>query len=213
MSLQSRLKDLSGSLGQTHQLVDRLRNFTTSVGQGDQARVELGTEIHARLKEAEEEMELLRDEADALETGTEHRRKGMDNEKEAERERVVSLVGKLGMDLKRFVSCSLDWVSCLGLRLYRTRGDFRNAQLQAKKNAEVARRKEREVLFSRSQTENQKRPAEKLTQGDIEMNAAGDVTAALRRTHQLMQAELSKSQFAQQTLGRSSFLSVMRANV
>lgn len=33
------------------------------------------------------------------------------------------------------------------------------------------------------------------------MNAAGDVTAALRRTHQTMQAELSRSQFAQQTLG------------
>lgn len=33
------------------------------------------------------------------------------------------------------------------------------------------------------------------------MNAAGDVTAALKRTHQTMQAELSRSQFAQQTLG------------
>lgn len=32
-------------------------------------------------------------------------------------------------------------------------------------------------------------------------NASSDVTVALRRTHQLMQAELSRSQFAQQTLG------------
>lgn len=83
----------------------------------------------------------------------------------------------------------------------RTRADFRNAQLQAKKNAEMARRKERELLFSSSQAQDQKRPAEKLTQDELELNAAGDVTAALKRTHQLMQAELSRSQFAQQTLG------------
>lgn len=36
------------------------------------------------------------------------------------------------------------------------------------------------------------------------MGAAGDVTAALRRTHQLMQVELERSQFARQTLEQSS---------
>lgn len=56
-------------------------------------------------------------------------------------------------------------------------------------------------MFSRSQTQDQKRPTEKLTQDELELNAAGDVTAALRRTHQLMQAELSRSRFAQETLG------------
>ena len=84
----------------------------------------------------------------------------------------------------------------------RTRGDFRNSQLQAKKNAELAKRKERELLFSRSQSaEARKQPSEKLTQDDLVKNASSDVTVALRRTHQLMQAELSRSQFAQQTLG------------
>lgn len=84
----------------------------------------------------------------------------------------------------------------------RTRGEFRNAQLQAKRNAELAKRKERELLFSRSQSgERQKQSNEKLTQDDITINASNDVTAALRRTHQLMQAELSRSQFAQETLG------------
>lgn len=89
----------------------------------------------------------------------------------------------------------------------RTRGDFRNAQLQAKRNAEVARRKERELLFTRSQSaERKKQSSEKLTQDDIVMNASNDVTAALRRTHQLMQAELSRSQFAQETLGLCWFI-------
>ena len=92
---------------------------------------------------------------------------------------------------------------CL-LKVYgRTRVEFRNAQLQAKRNAELAKRKERELLFSRSQSgEREKQSNEKLTQDDITVNASNDVTAALRRTHQLMQAELSRSQFAQETLGR-----------
>jgi hypothetical protein len=80
--------------------------------------------------------------------------------------------------------------------------DFRNAQLQAKRNAEAAKRKERELLFSRSQSaERRSQLNEKLSHDDIVKNASNDVTAALRRTHQLMQAELSRSQFAHQTLG------------
>ena len=107
--LQSRLKELSGALGQIHPLIDRLRNFTASIGQGDEARLELGAEIHSRLKEAEEDMELLRDEVEALKSGTENRRKAIDDEKEAEKERVVSLAGRLDGDLKRLVFCSLSW--------------------------------------------------------------------------------------------------------
>ncbi|PWY92746.1 hypothetical protein BO70DRAFT_306397 [Aspergillus heteromorphus CBS 117.55] len=185
--LQSRLKELSAALAQLQPLVSRLSNFTTAVGQGDQARLELGTEIHTRLKEAEEQLELLKVEVEALETGQDSRRKGIDSEKESERERVLALAGRLTGDLKR------------------TRGEFRNAQLQAKRNAEIARRKERDLLFSRSQSaERKKQSTEKLTQDDIVKNASNDVTAALRRTHQLMQAELSRSQFAQETLEQST---------
>ena len=100
-TLHSRLKDLSASLGQIHPLVYRLRNFTPAVGQGDEARLELGTEIHILLKEAEEQIELLRMEVEALEISMENRRKGMDSEKEAEKERIVVLAGRLTEDLKR----------------------------------------------------------------------------------------------------------------
>ncbi|KAJ5114955.1 Sec20 [Penicillium alfredii] len=188
-ALQGRLKELSATLGQIQPLVSRLRGFTTSIGQGDEARVELGAEIHARLKETEEELELLRVEVEGLETGSDTRKKASaaHGEKEVERERVVAMAGRLADDLKR------------------TRGDFRNAQLQAKRNAELAKRKERELLLSRSQSsENQRKPSEKLTQDDLALNASNDVTAALRRTHQLMQTELSRSQFAQETLEQST---------
>ncbi|KAE8148662.1 hypothetical protein BDV25DRAFT_131038 [Aspergillus avenaceus] len=186
-ALQARLKELSTSLAQIHNLVSRLRNITTAVGQGDEARLELGTEIHTLLKDAETQLELLKVEVEALESVPENRRRAQDNEKELERERIVALAGRLADDLKR------------------TRGDFRNAQLQAKRNAEVAKRKERELLFSRSQSaERKKQSSGKLTQDDVLLNSSSDVTAALRRTQQLMQSELSRSQFAQETLEQST---------
>ena len=100
-ALQARLKELSTSLAQIHPLVSRLRNFTTAVGQGDDARLELGAEIHSLLKEAEIQLEVLRVDVEALETAPEGRRKGVDNEKELERERVVALAGRLAEDLKK----------------------------------------------------------------------------------------------------------------
>ncbi|KAL4951739.1 hypothetical protein BDW69DRAFT_186100 [Aspergillus filifer] len=185
-ALQTRLKELSTALAQINPLVSRLQNFTTAIGQGDEARLELGGEIHSRLKDAEDELELLKDDVDALETAPDTRKKSLDSEKETEKERVIALARRLANDLKR------------------TRGDFRNAQLQAKRNAEKARRQERELLFSRSEgVERRNSAKEKLTQDDIVKNASKDVTTALRRTHQLMQAELSRSQFAQETLEQS----------
>jgi hypothetical protein len=73
--------------------------------------------------------------------------------------------------------------------------------LQAKRNAELAKRKEKDILLSRSESSDKKQHTERLTHDDLVLNASNDVTSALRRTHQLMQSELSRSQFAQETLG------------
>jgi replication factor C subunit 2/4 len=204
-ALQARLKELSTSVAQIHPLVSRLHNFTTVVGQGDDARLELGAVIHSRLKDAEDELELIKDDVDDLESTTDSRRRGAGFEKETEKERVIALARRLANDLKRLGNLRDNAILLWAFvdTLLRTRGDFRNAQLQAKRNAELAKRKERELLFARSEGGTEKRnPAkEKLTQEDIVKNASKDVTAALRRTHQLMQAELSRSQFAQETLG------------
>lgn len=106
-ALQARLKELSAALGDIQPLVERLRNFTASIGQGDEARVELGSEIHDRLKDAEEELELLRVEVEALAPGSDSRRKTSvaGGEKEAERERAVAMAGRLTEDLKRCARC------------------------------------------------------------------------------------------------------------
>ena len=90
---------------------------------------------------------------------------------------------------------------------YSARAQFRKAQLQAKRNAEAAKRKERELLFEDIQEgkttpghSGGRRGHEKLTHDELLLNASSDVTAALRRTHALMQAEVSRSQFAHETL-------------
>lgn len=58
------------------------------------------------------------------------------------------------------------------------------------------------MLFSRPRDDGAQRiSSNKLTHDDLVVNASSDVTAALRRTHETMQAELSRSQFAQETLG------------
>ena len=86
---------------------------------------------------------------------------------------------------------------------------FRKAQLQAKRNAETAKRKERGLLFASVQEGNStsssgRRKGKELSQDELILNASSDVTAALRRTHDLMQQELSRSQFAQDTLVQST---------
>ena len=92
----------------------------------------------------------------------------------------------------------------------RARASFRRAQLQAKRNADTAQRKEREMLFANRSTDAETLPParrkgqEKLTQDELALNASSDVTAALRRTHDLLQGNLEHSQFAQQTLDESS---------
>ncbi|TPX22950.1 hypothetical protein DIZ76_014831 [Coccidioides immitis] len=181
--LQQRLTALSVTNKQTIPLIQRLQNWSATPGQGDEARVELGTEIHLRLKEMEDEMELLGVEIDQLEAGSGRRR---DNEdKEAERERIVIMARKLEVNIKS------------------VRTQFRKAQIHAKRNADIAKQKERQLLFSGIGEDGmpQRKASPKLTHDDLVVDASNDVTAALRRTHQLMQSELSRSQFAQQTLG------------
>lgn len=96
--------------------------------------------------------------------------------------------------------------------LFSARSQFRRAQLHAQRNAEAAKRKERELLFEsiREGTKpvgafgRRKGGQEKLSQDELLLNATNDVTAALRETHSLMQAEVSRSQFAHETLRKDS---------
>ncbi|KAL6715896.1 Protein transport protein sec20 [Lecanora helva] len=208
-SLNARLTPLFESLKQTQQLITRLSKFAAPAGStpsnpeesSDGARVELSTEIHQSLKEQEEDFELLRQEVEDYTNtsnwGTSARRRGGEQEREREKTDLAAQVTRLGEDLKI------------------ARAQFRKAQLQAKRNANSQKRKERELLFSNLQDGSAPTPSStrsrkpnqqdtKLSQEEILANASHDVTAALRRTHNLMTAELERSRFAQETLENST---------
>ncbi|KAK7520211.1 Sec20-domain-containing protein [Phyllosticta citriasiana] len=198
-ALATRLSSLSDQNKQTVQLIHRLAKLQFQPGsaplEGDEGdvRIELSSEIHDSLKQQEEELELFRQEVEEL-IGSRVIRTGTnESEKEREKSRLSIQVARLGEDLKQ------------------ARSQFRKAQLQAKRNAEAAKQKERELLFAGIQEGNtlpsagRRRDANsKLTQDEIVAAASSDVTAALRRTHHLMTSELSRSRFAQETLDQST---------
>ncbi|KAK8203681.1 hypothetical protein IWZ01DRAFT_521884 [Phyllosticta capitalensis] len=199
-ALATRLSSLSDQNKQTVQLIHRLAKLqfqpgSTPLDGGDEGdvRVELSSEIHDGLKLQEEELELFRQEVEEL-IGSRALRSGTkDSEKEREKSRLSIQVARLAEDLKQ------------------ARSQFRKAQLQAKRNAEAAKQKERELLFAGIQegsalpSSTARRNANsKLTQDEIVAAASSDVTAALRRTHHLMTSELSRSRFAQETLDAST---------
>ncbi|KAK7726023.1 Protein transport protein sec20 [Botryosphaeria dothidea] len=201
-SLATRLAGLSDQNKQTVQLIYRLAKLqfqpgsTPLDGEEGDVRVELSSEIHDSLKLQEEELEFLRQEVEEFATGGALGSKKKDSEKEREKSRLSIQVARLGEGLKHS---------------NRARSQFRKAQLQAKRNAEAAKQKERELLFAGIQEGNttpgagrRRGGTEKLTQDEIVANASSDVTAALRRTHQLMTSELSRSRFAQETLDQST---------
>ena len=97
-ALLERLKKLEDEVNETNDLINELHNSTTSAGRDD-----LG--IHARLKAAEQELEILRVTIDATDasTFTRTRVSAFGTEKGANNERLATMAGKLANDLKKYV--------------------------------------------------------------------------------------------------------------
>ncbi|ORY08201.1 Sec20-domain-containing protein [Clohesyomyces aquaticus] len=199
-SLTNRLNALSESNKHVLQLIQRLSKLDFQPGSvplnsedGD-VRLELSAEIHESLKQLEEDLELIRQEVEDIVQGIGGIARRRESAKENERNRLAVLLARLTEDLKS------------------SRTQFRQAQLTAKRNADRAKLKERELLFSYlqsgsstpSSTHRRKAANSQLTADELIVGAASDVTAGLRRTHQLMQQELSRSKFAQETLQQST---------
>ncbi|KAI9802421.1 MAG: hypothetical protein M1825_002805 [Sarcosagium campestre] len=193
----ARLHALNEAHKLTLNLISRLYRLPSQLGSnsasGDpesDARIELGSEIHQRLKDEDEALELLRQEVEDLSV-VGGRTSNAADDSDSERARLEVGVRRLGEDLKN------------------ARSQFRRAQLAAKRAADTSRRKERELLLSgaasgSSSASGRRRGQEKLSHDDLVVAASTDITAALRRTHQMMQTELSRSQFAHDTLQQST---------
>lgn len=193
VSVSQRLQALSESYKSTISLIHDLQKFpngaSTVSGDLDEQRLELANSCHQSLKDAEESLELLRQEVEDN-SGTNARRR-ISNAKDDERERNATTVSRLTEDIRS------------------ARGAFRRAQLQSKRNLDTRKQKEREQLFANRRSGGTNTPPmrqrgqEKLTQDELAQSAASDVTKALRRTHALMSSNLQQSAFAQQTLEES----------
>lgn len=194
-SLTQRIQTLSDSYKATLSLIQELQKFpnggNSSTDDLDEQRLDLANTCHESLKNAEESLELLRQEVDDYDSHTNRRR--LASPRSEEQERNAATVARLAEDIRS------------------ARGAFRRAQLQSKKNLDARKQKEREQLFANRRTgtngsvtaPGRQRGHEKLTQDELAQDAAEDVTRALRRTHALLTSNLQQSQFAQQTLEES----------
>lgn len=230
--LSNQLTALADSLRTTNTLITQLSKLHFQPGSepldndSSTVRVELSQDIHDSLKQLEEDLDLLQQEAQdlAAPTGssssasvtphlplhTARRRETLTTERERERARVAASLARLTEGLKA------------------SRSHFRRAQLTAKKNSDAAKQKERELVFaSLSNPPPSADPSQpvfsneeartslfagrralaqksKGTQADLELSASTSVTASLRRTHDLLSTELSRSRFARETFEESS---------
>ncbi|KAK8056314.1 hypothetical protein PG993_001541 [Apiospora rasikravindrae] len=204
--LHDRLTSLQDAMSQLRDLIERLANFDfqpgsvpLAAGDDDDVSAELSTEIIQIIREQNEDLELLQEDI------TSHR-----PPKQHDKARLTDGVERL---LGELATC---------------RASFRKAQMSAKRNRETAQRRERQLLLatlaaspkSRSgasspasdQQQQQQQPPvrrrkkmrSEMTKEEQTVSAANDVTVALRRTHDMMAAELSRSDFAHTTLKEST---------
>ncbi|KAJ4858798.1 sec20 domain-containing protein [Trichoderma breve] len=193
--LQERLAALQETTTQLRELIDRLANVEFEPGsvplnieEEGSVSGELSAEAGLILKTGLEDQQLLFEEAKYLRRGGH------------EKERLVDGIERVGSELASY------------------RATLRKARLSAKKNLERARRLERELMVQSfvepisetntsagGSTEEHRQLQSSLSEEDRQtVGAASNVTNALRRTHALIAAELSKSEFAHQTLTESS---------
>jgi protein transport protein SEC20 len=190
-SLEDRLNVLHETHKTTLQLISRLANIKFQPGsisldtEAGNVRQELTAEIHENLKKEDEELEILKQEVQDTTESSSRR----DPRREQEQTRLSVHVARIEEDFKQA----------------RTR--FRAAQVQSKRNAQLARAQERDLLFSSKDSDDAiVRKRNDRTKGgqDEAVAASGDVTAALRRTQALLQTEIQRSHFAQEIFNQSS---------
>ncbi|KAF2970173.1 hypothetical protein GQX73_g3410 [Xylaria multiplex] len=203
--LQDRLNVLQDATDQLKELIHRLANFDFQPGSvplgaaaDDNVGSELSLEINQVLREQEEELELLQEEIIDIRPGKSS--------------------GALQHDKDRLN----DGAERLGRELQLCRKSFRKAQITAKHNLQLARRQERELLYASFSSprsgasspgsaagatlapRRRQQLTSEMSKEEQMISASHDVTQSMRRTHDLMTAELVKSDFAHNTLKEST---------
>ncbi|KAI0526054.1 Sec20-domain-containing protein [Xylaria bambusicola] len=205
--LQDRLNLLQDATSQLEELIQRLANFDFQPGsvplgaaEDDNVGTELSSEINQVLREQEEDLELLKEE-------------------------IIDIrPGRSGSTLQHDKDRLQDGAERLERKLQLCRKSFRKAQITAKRNLQLAQQHERELLYasfssprsgastpaSATATTTAQFPrrsrklASEMTKEEQMISASHDVTESMRRTHDMMSAELVKSDFAHNTLQEST---------
>lgn len=172
-------------------MISRLSKLppSTTNPNSDAGRKELAALIHQTLREAETDYEQLVDEAQSSSSSSSSGTSTSATTGTRDGGNAVqSLVAKAGEDIKI------------------ARRQYRKALLSAS-------HADRDALFAARRTPGAPLGSsgggsggggnEKVSQKELLVSASSDVTAALRRTQQLLQGELSKSRFASETLAES----------
>jgi len=251
--LFERVETLQSSIQETLVLIQRLASLqpddideTSQEPLPDTYQSDLVEEIQDSLKQHEAELELIQQDVEDV-TSAHPRKPGHHNLTKREQERehantdLVSQSSKLGDNFRMYAMC-LAAVSCLcilsnHINLLSARIRFRKAQLQAKRNTDLALEQERaahisslqaaaSALTTPSSTTTQQptdtrtsaelraalfakrrpnsRNQKQSTQEEMVLSASSDLTSSLRRTHNLLTNELSRSRFAHETLETSN---------
>ncbi|KAF1808971.1 hypothetical protein P152DRAFT_462025 [Eremomyces bilateralis CBS 781.70] len=183
-NLDARLQTLIDSNKETLHLVHRLNKL------GPQPRTALRPDIVDRLKRNEEHLDLVGQDVEDLPGAVREGPHSRETPVSREKARLESLVARSREDLKS------------------TRSQFRRAQLQALRNDEIARKKEREQRFAITPdvpTSNRpRRGHERQPHEDARVTAQSEVTDALQRTLELMQSEVERSRASQEVFEQSS---------
>ncbi|KAG9242129.1 protein transport membrane glycoprotein-like protein Sec20 [Calycina marina] len=203
--ISERLLMLQENNEQLRTLIDRLATITFQPGSipldddEDNVKTELISEITQTVIESKAEVEELQDRAERLK-----RLVGGDEETDREREEVQRGVQRAVAELRELEIGS------------------RKAQIEAKRNLQRARRQERNILLQNLQQVTSARNSgvsspsagvrshtpqlvQMHSREDKVLNATNAVTQELRRAHEMMSQELSKSQYAQETLDASTY--------
>ncbi|KAI1339603.1 Sec20-domain-containing protein [Xylariaceae sp. FL0016] len=206
--LQDRLAVLQDATNQLKELIERLAKFDfrpgsipLAAGEDDNVGSELSSEINQILREQEEELELFHEEILDIRPG------------------------KAASSLQHDKDRLKDGAQRLEQELQSCRKSFRKAQITAKRNLQIAQRQERELLYAsfvppRSgasspasatvptplapASRRKYKDRSEMSKEEQMLHANNDVTQSLRRAHDMMATELSKSDFAQNALKEST---------
>lgn len=223
-ALQDRLQALQETTSQLQTLIDRLANLKIQPGSvplsstaedGNNPASELGLEINQILREEEEDLELLIEEIADLRSGrpgseTEHakaRLKDGTERLEAELRTCRVQFRKAQLDARRNLEAAQRLERELLLASYSRVASQASSAGPSRPDSPASGEEKGQVhthLFPPGYRPSRKGKKEGVDEKERLMDGSSSVTAALRRTHALVAGELSRSEFAKQTLVEST---------